>query len=84
MSLKASPLASARPPEITFEALCRSWRSPPAADSETKRVCEGSAADKEEERRLMYVALTRAQDKIYLSYAAYRTVFGTKNACQVE
>ena len=41
---------------------------------------EGSAADKEEERRLMYVALTRAKEKIFLSYAAYRTVFGSKNA----
>lgn len=39
-----------------------------------------SASDKEEERRLMYVALTRAKEKIYLSYAAYRTVFGSKNA----
>jgi DNA helicase-2/ATP-dependent DNA helicase PcrA len=37
-------------------------------------------ADKEEERRLMYVALTRAKEKIFLSYAAYRTVFGSKNA----
>jgi DNA helicase-2/ATP-dependent DNA helicase PcrA len=37
-------------------------------------------ADKEEERRLMYVALTRAKEKIYVSYAAYRTVFGSKNA----
>ncbi len=30
----------------------------------------------EEERRLMYVALTRAQKKIYLSYAMMRTIFG--------
>jgi DNA helicase-2/ATP-dependent DNA helicase PcrA len=41
---------------------------------------EGSEADKEEERRLMYVALTRAKEKVILSYAAYRTVFGSKNA----
>jgi len=41
---------------------------------------EGTEADKEEERRLMYVALTRAQKKIFLSYASYRTVFGSKNA----
>ncbi len=39
-----------------------------------------SATDKEEERRLCYVALTRAEKKIYLSCASYRTVFGSKNA----
>ncbi len=39
----------------------------------------GTEADKEEERRLMYVALTRAQKKIFLSYASYRTIFGSKN-----
>ncbi len=41
---------------------------------------EGTEADKEEERRLMYVALTRAQKKVFLSYASYRTIFGSKNA----
>ncbi len=37
-------------------------------------------ADKEEERRLMYVAITRAQKKVYLCYASYRTIFGAKTA----
>ena len=27
----------------------------------------------------MYVALTRAEKKIFLSFASYRTVFGSKN-----
>lgn len=36
-------------------------------------------ADQEEERRLMYVALTRAQKKVFLCYASYRTLFGQKN-----
>jgi DNA helicase-2/ATP-dependent DNA helicase PcrA len=36
--------------------------------------------DKEEERRLMYVALTRAKRRVFLSYASYRTIFGSKNA----
>ncbi len=34
--------------------------------------------DEEEERRLFYVALTRAQKKIYLSFAGLRTVFGSQ------
>ncbi|HBT81767.1 TPA: ATP-dependent DNA helicase PcrA [Candidatus Giovannonibacteria bacterium] len=32
----------------------------------------------EEERRLFYVALTRAKEKIYLSYAVFRTIFGER------
>ncbi|MBI2109013.1 MAG: UvrD-helicase domain-containing protein [Parcubacteria group bacterium] len=31
---------------------------------------------REEERRLFYVALTRAKEKIYLSFAMHRTLFG--------
>ena len=34
--------------------------------------------DNEEERRLFYVALTRAEKKIYLTYAHMRTVFGSQ------
>ncbi len=34
--------------------------------------------DAEEERRLFYVALTRARKKIYLSYTLIRTIFGAK------
>src|SRR3989344_7559588 len=40
---------------------------------------QGPSGDKgklEEERRLMYVALTRAQKKVFLSYAMMRTIFG--------
>ena len=40
----------------------------------------GSESDKEEERRLCYVAITRAERKVFLTYASYRTVFGSKNA----
>ncbi len=40
---------------------------------------EEEGQDAEEERRLMYVALTRARKKVFLSYASYRTVFGSKN-----
>ena len=39
-----------------------------------------SEGDKEEERRLCYVAITRAKKKVFLTYASYRTVFGSKNA----
>jgi DNA helicase-2/ATP-dependent DNA helicase PcrA len=34
--------------------------------------------DQEEERRLFYVALTRAQKKVYLTYAHMRTIFGSQ------
>ncbi len=34
--------------------------------------------DAEEERRLFYVALTRARKKLHLSYALIRTIFGSK------
>lgn len=37
-----------------------------------------SKEDQEEERRLFYVALTRAEHKLYLSYAQLRTIFGMK------
>jgi DNA helicase-2/ATP-dependent DNA helicase PcrA len=43
-----------------------------------EREDDTSAANQEEERRLMYVALTRAEKKVFLSYASYRTVFGSK------
>lgn len=34
--------------------------------------------DNEEERRLFYVAVTRAREKLFLSYATLRTIFGMK------
>lgn len=36
-----------------------------------------SPAELEEERRLMYVGLTRAKEKIYLLYTEQRTIFGS-------
>ena len=41
---------------------------------------DGEDRDDEEERRLMYVAITRAQKKVFLTFASYRTVFGSKNS----
>lgn len=37
------------------------------------------AIDEEEERRLFYVALTRAQKKIFLTFAHIRTIFGSQH-----
>lgn len=42
-----------------------------------ERFDEGQT-DTEEERRLFYVALTRAQKKVFLSYAHMRTIFGSQ------
>jgi len=46
---------------------------PHQRNGETKTGEEG-----EEERRLFYVALTRARHKLFLSYANYRTIFGSR------
>lgn len=45
-----------------------------------KRMGPGtqSKEDSEEERRLFYVAITRAKKKLYLSYASIRTIFGQR------
>jgi DNA helicase-2/ATP-dependent DNA helicase PcrA len=37
-----------------------------------------SKEDQEEERRLFYVAITRAKKKLFLSYASVRTIFGQR------
>ena len=44
-----------------------------------KKIFESSVSEEEneEERRLFYVALTRARKKVYLSFASVRTIFGT-------
>jgi DNA helicase-2/ATP-dependent DNA helicase PcrA len=41
-----------------------------------------SRADLEEERRLFYVAITRAERKLFLSYATSRYRFGRRNDCE--
>ena len=42
-----------------------------------ERLDDG-ATDHEEERRLFYVALTRAAEKVFLSYAHLRTIYGSQ------
>jgi len=41
-------------------------------------VSKQTREELEEERRLMYVALTRAKKKLFLTYAELRTIFGSK------
>ncbi len=43
-----------------------------------QRDGRSTEADKEEERRLFYVALTRAEKKLYLVHAELRTIFGMR------
>lgn len=43
-----------------------------------------SRADLEEERRLFYVAITRAEKKLYLSYALQRYRFGNLRMCEAS
>ncbi len=42
----------------------------------------GKQSSDEEERRLFYVALTRGQEKIFLSWSRFRTAFGSKQINQ--
>lgn len=42
------------------------------------RTDNGSEDEKEEERRLFYVALTRAKEKVFLSFSVTRMIFGAK------
>ncbi|MEK7081083.1 MAG: 3'-5' exonuclease, partial [Patescibacteria group bacterium] len=44
-----------------------------------QRQNESATEDSEEERRLFYVALTRAKEKLFLSFANFRTIFGARN-----
>lgn len=39
---------------------------------------DAKGIDREEERRLFYVALTRAEKKVYLTYAHMRTIYGSQ------
>lgn len=55
--------------EGLFPHEAASFGGEPRLDIESRR---------EEERRLFYVALTRAKEKIYLSYAVFRTIFGER------
>ena len=43
-----------------------------------KRMGSDEVVDTEEERRLFYVAVTRAREKVFLSYAQMRTIFGQR------
>lgn len=40
---------------------------------------QGYGEAEEEERRLFYVALTRAKEKLFLTFANFRTIFGSRN-----
>lgn len=44
-----------------------------------QRDAKLTGADAEEERRLMYVAVTRARRKLFLTYASMRTIFGMRD-----
>jgi DNA helicase-2/ATP-dependent DNA helicase PcrA len=44
-----------------------------------RRDARQGSEDSEEERRLFYVALTRAKEKLFLSFANFRTIFGSRS-----
>lgn len=45
----------------------------------SQRDSKATGSDAEEERRLMYVAVTRARRKLYLTYASMRTIYGMRD-----
>ena len=45
----------------------------------SEREKNATGADAEEERRLMYVAITRARHKLYITYASMRTIYGMRD-----
>jgi DNA helicase-2/ATP-dependent DNA helicase PcrA len=45
----------------------------------SERDVKKTGSDAEEERRLMYVALTRARKKLFLTYASMRTIYGMRD-----
>ena len=51
----------------------------PYERKEEPAYASGYGEAREEERRLFYVALTRAKEKLFLSFANYRTIFGARN-----
>jgi DNA helicase-2/ATP-dependent DNA helicase PcrA len=46
--------------------------------SKRLNAAKPTAEESEEERRLFYVALTRAKEKLFLSWASIRTIFGSR------
>jgi DNA helicase-2/ATP-dependent DNA helicase PcrA len=47
-----------------------------AVDSQARELDDGDGTEIEEERRLAYVGLTRARQRLYLSYSSYRFING--------
>lgn len=45
---------------------------------ERNNISAKNSEESEEERRLFYVALTRAKEKLYLTYATTRTIYGMR------
>ena len=48
------------------------------------RVYEAGISELEEERRLMYVGMTRAREELHLTYVQSRMQFGQRSYCQVS
>ncbi len=48
-------------------------------EEDSPAFAQGFGEAQEEERRLFYVAVTRAKEKLFLSFTNFRTIFGARN-----
>jgi len=57
---------------------------PPLEKGDTGGFSDERQSDISEERRLFYVGLTRTQEKLFLSYARKRLLFGTRSSQKIS
>ncbi len=63
---------------LEFDYVCISGMEQDLFPSRRSQDESRDTGEREEERRLFYVALTRAAKRVFLSYASFRTIYGAR------